>query len=758
VSAPDDRDEDRLRVEREGGAAAGVGAALRALRRGVASMGPARTARTLLQLNQVRGFDCPGCAWPDPERRSALEFCENGVKHLAHEATRRRVDAAFFAEHPIPALLARSDRWLEAQGRLAEPMLREAGRDRYEPVSWDDAFAVVAQQLDALASPDEAVFYTSGRTSNEAAFLYQLFARELGTNNLPDCSNLCHESSGTGLGEGIGIGKGTVTLEDFEHADLILLLGQNPGSNHPRMLAVLEAAKRRGCAIVAVNPLRERGLLRFAHPKHLGSAFGRSTPIADLLLQVRVGGDVALLKGLQKEVLALERAAPGRVLDWDFLRDKTEGFEAWAAALDATSWDEIEAGSGVEGAALRDAAGRYARARRVIACWAMGLTQHAHGVANVQEIVNLLLLRGNVGRRGAGPCPVRGHSNVQGDRTMGIWERPRPAFLDALEREFGFAPPREPGLDTVGALEAMLAGRVRVFFALGGNFAVATPDRERTERALRRCALTVQVSTTLNRSHLVCGERALILPCLARSERDVQASGPQLVTVENSMSVVHASQGSLPPASEHLRSEPAIVAGVARAALGGRSQVPWAALVADYDRIRDRIARVVPGFEDMSRRVRRPGGFLLPSGARQRQFETASGRARFTVHGIPHVEREPGQLLLTTVRSHDQFNTTVYSDDDRYRGIYGGRDVLLLHPDELRERGLRERQRVDVTSHFRGETRTLRGLRVVAYDIPRGCAAAYFPEANALVPLDHVAAGSRTPAYKSVVISLAPSR
>jgi molybdopterin-dependent oxidoreductase alpha subunit len=717
--------------------------------------GLARGVRALAALNQLHGFDCPGCAWPDAARRSAVEFCENGAKAVAHETTRARVDAAFFARWPVARLREQSDRWLEAQGRIAEPFHRARGADRFEPVTWERAFQIAGAALRSLASPDEAIFYTSGRASNEAAFLYQLFAREFGTNNLPDCSNLCHESSGTALGEAIGVGKGSVSLEDFERADLIFVIGQNPGSNHPRMLSALQAAKRRGCRIVAINPLRERGLVSFAHPQEpLALAGLASTPIADLYLQVRVGGDIALLQGIMRELLALEAESPGRVLDWDFIRRHTENFEPFRSGLLERDFALLEAQSGIPRAEMREVALRYAAAERVIACWAMGITQHRFGVANVQEIANLLLLRGNIGKPGAGPCPVRGHSNVQGDRTVGITEKPSARFLDALRGEFGFEPPRAHGCDSVAALEAMHAGRARVFVALGGNFAVATPDARYVRESLARCALTVQIATTLNRSALSEGEEALILPCLGRSERDEQASGPQFVTVEDSMSAVHRSEGRLAPAAPALRSEPAIVAGLARAALGAASRVPWEALIADYDRIRERIERVVPGFDDYNRRVRRPGGFVLPSGARTRHFETVSGRARFSVHALPELAQKPGELLLTTIRSHDQFNTTVYSHDDRYRGIAGSRRVVLVNPEDLAAQGIEAGARVDLRSELDGVRRELRDLRAIAYAIPRGCAAAYFPEANALIPVTSFADRSRTPTFKSIPVSL----
>jgi len=732
-----------------------IAATLRALSDGP---GWAAGARLLSRMNQEGGFDCPGCAWPEPVQRAAIEFCENGAKHVAHEATTRRVARDFFARHPIAALRERPDRWLEAQGRLAEPVWKPPGGEHYRPIGWEEAFARIADAIHGLDSPDQAVFYTSGRTSNEAAFLYQLFVRELGTNNLPDCSNLCHESSGAALHDAIGVGKGTVSLEDFDHADLIWIIGQNPGTNHPRMFTTLLRARARGARIVSVNPLRERALVRFAHPQDPRATLGGGRPVSDLYLQLRVGGDVALLKGIQKALLALERERPGRVLDWDFLHRHCDGFGAWRAALDAVDLADLEHESGVPRAQMRQAAALYADAPSAIACWAMGVTQHRHAVANVQEIVNLMLLRGNLGRRGAGLCPVRGHSNVQGDRTMGIWERPGAAFLDRLQGEFGFAPPRRPGLDTVGAMEAFHDGRARLLFALGGNFAVATPDHAWLGSALARARLTAHVSTTLNRSHLVTGEQALILPCLARSDRDVRESGPQFVSVENSMAVVSRSQGFRAPVSDALRSEPAIVAGLARAVLGGRSRVPWEELVADYDRIRDRIARVVPGFEDFNRRVRRPGGFALPNAARQRRFATPSGRACFRVHPLPRLRPDPGRLLLTTLRSHDQFNTTVYSDDDRHRGIAGGRRVLLVHPEDIRQLGFRPGDRVDVTSHFDADTRRVHGFRLVPYALPRGCAGAYYPEANPLVPVASRADVSRTPSYKSIVVSLAAAR
>ncbi len=713
-----------------------------------------RGIRALSVLNQERGFDCPGCAWPDPSERSAAEFCENGAKAVAHEATTRKLTAQFFERWPISQLLEQSDLWLERQGRLCEPLFKAADSDHYAAISWDAAFERLGASLQSLSSPNRAIFYTSGRTSNEAAFLYQLFVREFGTNNLPDCSNMCHESSGTGLSEVIGVGKGTVSLDDFDSADVILLLGQNPGSNHPRMLTTLEEAAKRGCEIISINPLKERALVRFAHPKNPRSWFGRGSEICNRFLQVRIGGDVALLQGIAKAVLELETREPGRILDWEFIRQHTDGFDAYRKHLEATSWDSITETSGIARESIEATAVVYAGAPRVIACWAMGLTQHRHGVANIQEITNLLLLRGNLGRRGAGVCPVRGHSNVQGDRTMGIWEKPKPEFLDALEREFGFAAPRENGHDTLAAIAAMQAGQASVFLGMGGNFAAATPDTPATEAALRRCTLTAHVATKLNRSHLITGTEALLLPCLGRTERDAQETGQQFVSVENSMSVVHRSEGALEPASPKLRSEPAIVAGIAKAALGIRSAIDWDALVANYDGIRDHIERVIPGFEDFNRRVRQPGGFTLPNGARDRSFATASGRAHFTVHALPRIELNAGEYVMMTIRSHNQYNTTVYGEADRYRGI-SDRRAVLMNPLDIESEGLQAQQWVDLTSRFEDEERTVRSFRIEPYDVPRRCVATYFPEANALVAAGSFAQKSRTPAYKSVVVRFA---
>jgi len=745
-----DFDETGLRVTKPKTDAAGLPAIGRSLLMADQQMGVRRTLTTLARVNQKHGFDCPGCAWPDPDHRSPFEFCENGAKAVAEEATVRRVTPAFFAAHPLPELATRSDYWLGQQGRLTEPMHKPAGADHYEPVSWEGAFSIVATKLQSLQTPDGAAFYTSGRTSNEAAFLYQLLVRRFGTNNLPDCSNMCHESSGAALNESIGIGKGSVLLEDIYAADLIIIIGQNPGTNHPRMLTALEKAKANGAHIVAVNPLPETGLQRFHNPQ---SAKGLTvgTRLADDFLQVRLAGDQALFAALSK--LTLDADA----VDHAFVEEYCSGFEEWASAVRALDWAEIEQATGLSRMEIDRLARRYRASSRVIVCWAMGITQHRDAVATIQEVVNLLLLRGNIGKPGAGVCPVRGHSNVQGDRTMGIWEKMPDGFLDRLEAEFGFAPPRDHGLDTVDTIRAMRDGSVSVFFGMGGNFVAATPDTATTEAAMRSLDLTVQVSTKLNRSHAVCGQEALILPCLGRTERDTQAGGDQVVSVEDSMGMVHLSRGRLAPAASSLRSEVAIVAGLGQALFGSSDSVDWAGLAADYDRIRDHISHVVPGFDDFNTAVREPGGFALPHPPRDsRTFNTATGRARFVTNPLDVLEVPPRHLLLQTVRSHDQFNTTIYGLDDRYRGIKDGRRVVFVNRQDLAALDIADGSMVDLVSVYGGEERRAPGFRVVSFPTARGCAAAYFPETNVLVALDSVAKVSNTPASKSIVVRLDP--
>jgi len=783
TDTPDDRPPIRPYAKAAGGWDA-LKASWQALRQQEAALqGPA----TLLRTNQPDGFDCPGCAWPDRNPHSTFEFCENGVKAVANEATSRRATPAFFAEHAVSWLAAQSDEFLEAQGRLTEPLAYDPTSDRYRPIGWDAAFAKIAEALRALASPDEALFYTSGRASNEAAFLYQLFVRAFGTNNLPDCSNMCHEPSGVAMTAQLGSGKGSVTLDDFERADAIFIFGQNPGTNHPRMLGELRRAAKRGCRIVAINPLRERGLERFTDPQSPSEMLsGGSTEIASLYLQPRIDGDLAIALGIAK--YAIERADSGvepHALDRSFIDAHTSGYEVFADQARGCSWDAIERESGLDRARIEQAARIFLDSRATIFCWGMGITQHRRSVATIQTLVNLLLLRGDIGKPGAGPCPVRGHSNVQGDRTMGIYEKPAPAFLDRLGAEFGFEPPRADGADTIAAIEAMRDGRAKVFFALGGNFAAATPDSAATHAALRNCALTVQISTKLNRSHVVHGREALILPCLGRTEIDLQAEGLQAVTVEDSMSMVHLSSGMNAPASPQLLSEPAIVARLAAATLPDAG-IPWLEMVADYDRIRERIARVVPGFEDFNTRVRVPGGFHLHHPCRDRVFPTAIGKARFFAHPLhsdadadadadaradaqrtpaptyrhgasPHAGHAPGPnalLQLMTVRAHDQYNTTVYGQNDRYRGVHGLRRVCFISRADLDAQGFVDGERVDLISVWHDGERVAPDFRLVAYDIPQGCLAAYFPETNALVPLGHHAEHARTPASKSIPVRL----
>lgn len=721
---------------------------------------------TLSRMNQPGGFDCPGCGWADPKNPSPFEYCENGGKAVAWEATAKRCTPDFFASFTVSELEAFTDFELEMQGRLTHPMRYEARTDRYVPVSWEDAFALAARHLNALPNPNMAEFYTSGRASNEAAFLYQLFAREFGTNNFPDCSNMCHEATSVGLPQSIGVGKGTVLLEDFDKADAILIFGQNPGTNSPRMMTELRNASRRGATILSFNPFRERALERFQAPQNpVEMATLTSTPISSSIFQVKVGGDVAVLKGMMKYLVDADRAAQaagsGPVLDWEFIRGHSAGIDELIADLDATKWDDIIRKSGLSQADIEGAAAAYARAERAILVYGMGITQHRHGTQNVQQIANLALLRGNVGREGTGICPVRGHSNVQGDRTVGITEIPTTEFLDRLEARYGFAPPRAHGHNVVTALEAMLRGEVKVFIGLGGNFAAAIPDWQRTQDAMRRLDLTVHIATKLNRSHLVHGRDALILPCLGRTELDLQASGPQAVTVEDSMSMVHASAGHNTPASPHLRSEPAIIAGLARATLGGSSRIAWEELVGDYALIRDEIEAIFPIFQGYNARIRTPGGFHLTSLARERIWATASGKANFLVCKGLCEDPAPGEadaLWLTTVRSHDQYNTTLYSLSDRYRGVYGQRDVLFLNSDELARRGLADGDRVDIaTVATDGEARTVRGFRVVAYDFPDGSCAAYYPETNPLVPLYAHDPQSFTPSSKGVPVRISRS-
>ncbi|MCV7286944.1 FdhF/YdeP family oxidoreductase [Mycolicibacterium wolinskyi] len=736
--------------------AAGVNAVMVSMQRAIEQMGPLRTAAALTRLNQRHGFDCPGCAWPEEHGgRKLAEFCENGAKAVAEEATKRVVTPEFFARHTIAELDAKPEYWLSQQGRLTHPMVLAPGDDHYRPISWDAAYRIIADELNALGSPDDALFYTSGRTSNEAAFLYQLLVRSYGTNNLPDCSNMCHESSGTALIESIGIGKGSVTVEDLTLADVILIAGQNPGTNHPRMLSILEKAKANGAKIIAVNPLPEAGLIRFKDPQKVNGVVGHGVPIADEFVQIRIGGDMALFAGLGRLLLEAEDNAPGTVVDREFIAAHCAGFDEYAAQTRAVDLDVVTDATGIDRAQLQRVADMLIASQRTVVCWAMGLTQQTHAVATIGEATNLLLMRGMIGKPGAGVCPVRGHSNVQGDRTMGIWEKMPEAFLSALDSRFGIVSPRRHGYDTVDAIRAMRDGRAKVFIGMGGNFVSATPDTEVTEAALRSCSLTVQISTKLNRSHLVHGSTALILPTLGRTDRDIIDGRKQQVSVEDSMSMVHLSRGSLHPPSDQLRSEVAIVCQLARTLLGPDHPVPWETFAADYDTVRDAIAAVVPGCTDYNKRVRRPDGFQLPHPPRDsREFPTTTGKANFAVNPLEWVEVPEGRLVLQTLRSHDQYNTTIYGLDDRYRGVKGGRRVVFVNPSDIERLGLRPDDRVDLISEFDGQERRAKDFLVVPYSTPAGNAAAYYPETNPLVPLDHTAKKSNTPVSKAVVIRL----
>ncbi|MEZ3160542.1 FdhF/YdeP family oxidoreductase [Microbacterium sp. BWT-B31] len=804
-----DIDEAKVHVTGRKKVAVGVPAVMHALQISYDQMGLKRSVETLLRVNQKEGFDCPGCAWPEEDKRHIAEFCENGAKAVAEEATLRRIGPEFFAEHSVQDLAGHDDWWLGQQGRLTHPMVLDEGATHYRPISWDDALREIADALRGLDDPNEAIFYTSGRTSNEAAFLYQVLVRGLGTNNLPDCSNMCHESSGSALTETLGIGKGTVTIEDVHDADLLIVAGQNPGTNHPRMLSALEKAKNKGATIIAVNPLPEAGLVRFENPQTVKGVILGGTKIADEFLQIRLGGDQALFQAIGKHLLEVEEAEGG-VIDHEFVAAHTSGFEAYRQAMNDVAWGDLVAATGLAEKTLRRVAETVRGSTSTIVCWAMGLTQHKHSVPTLRDVVNMLLLQGNMGRPGAGVCPVRGHSNVQGDRTMGIYEKPSDAFLDALDAEFAFAAPRDHGFDTVEAIRAMRDGRARVFMAMGGNFVSATPDTHVTEAALGNMDLTVQVSTKLNRSHAVTGRRAIILPTLGRTDRDRRGGREQKVTVEDSMGAVHASRGRLAPPADDLLSEVAIVARLCAALFGtdaarpaeagsasgpdggpdwldqaerGQEHRPvqddpdgadpagrrhplnvphadWTALESDYALIRTHISNVIPGFDDFETRVDKGRTMMLPNGPRDgRTFATADGKARFTVNELEYPFIPPGRLLLQTLRSHDQYNTTIYGKDDRYRGIHGGRRVVLVNAEDIQELGFVPDEIVDLVSEWRGpddvvQERRAEEFRIVAYSTPRGNAAAYYPETNVLVPLDSVADVSGTPTSKSVIIRL----
>ena len=741
-------DKNSLRLKKPKKQAAGIPAVVSSGIHSLKKMGVANSVRTLRMVNQKNGFDCPGCAWPDPEHRTSFEFCENGAKAVADEATKGKVGKSFFSKYSIQELSSKSDFWLNNQGRLIEPMYLERDSNHYRPISWSEAFSKISDKLNSLPSPNNAVFYTSGRTSNEAAFLYQAFIRSFGTNNLPDCSNMCHESSGKGLGSTIGIGKGTVKLDDFNHSDLILVIGQNPGTNHPRMLTALRDAKKRGAKIIHINPLPEAGLERFKHPQDYMKLNLKSTKLSDFHLQVKIGGDAALIKGLIKVHIEVGG------MDNEFIENQTTGFESMVDLVKNTSWERIVDDCGIDRDVIEKVGKLCAKSNATIACWAMGLTQHRNGVSVIQEVVNLMLMGGHVGKKGAGLCPVRGHSNVQGDRTVGIWEAPSEAFLDKMEMGLKISLPRKHGYDVVNSIIAMDNQDVGVLFCMGGNFLSATPDTNFTANAISKVDLVVQVSTKLNRSHIVTGKEAIILPCLGRTELDKQSSGEQFVTVENSMGIVHKSQGNLKPASSSLRSEPWIVANLASSTLSN-SPVKWLELVNSYDDIRDLMSDCLQGFEDYNDRVRQPNGFYLPNPPRDsRTFNTNDGKAHFTTHELPELNIDEDRFVMMTLRSHDQYNTTIYGLDDRYRGIKGNRRIVMMNSHDMLNRGWKTRQLIDITSHFNGKERISKHWIVIPYDIPQGNLAAYFPEANELVPIDSTADLSNTPTSKWIVCSL----
>ncbi len=736
--------------------AAGMPAVLNAIKHVFSEMDPVRGTKALLKLNQKDGFDCPGCAWPDPddERSAIAEYCENGAKAIAEEATSKRLDAAFFEQNSVYELSLLNDYEIGKKGRVAQPMYLAANATHYRAVTWDFAYQKVAEHLKDLSSPEEAIFYTSGRTSNEAAFLYQLFVRAFGTNNLPDCSNMCHESSGVALNESLGIGKGSVTLEDFYEAEAIIILGQNPGTNHPRMLTALQKASEKGCKIISVNPLPETGLIAFSNPQTLKGALGIKAKLTDLFLQVKINGDLPLLQALQKRLFEEEDMHPGTVLDKDFIEQHTKGFEAYQAHIQEQSIDYLLEQCGISNAQLEELVAILKSRKKIIACWAMGLTQHKNAVDTIKEVVNLLLIKGSIGKPGAGTCPVRGHSNVQGDRTMGIYEKPSEAFLARLDKHYHFTTPRAHGYDVVDAIHAMHQKKAKVFFAMGGNFLSATPDTVYTAQALQHCALTVQVSTKLNRSHLITGKEALILPTYGRSDKDIVNGVEQFISCENSMGVIQMSKGNLKPISNELRSEAVIVCELAQAVLGDRYQIPWSTYAQHYDAIREAIEACIPGFDNYNQRVRKAGGFYLPNSARENSYPTLTGKANFNIARFEPNVLQSHELMMMTIRSHDQFNTTIYGLDDRYRGVLNERRVIFMNAEDVNARGLAKGDKVDLYNYHGGVERVAKNFIVIPFSIPRQCTATYFPEANVLVPINSVAQKSNTPTSKFVVIEV----
>jgi molybdopterin-dependent oxidoreductase alpha subunit len=744
-----------LRTGKHKEVAAGVPAVFASMKHILKAMGPIRGSTALLNLNQKGGIDCPGCAWPDPddERSTIAEYCENGAKAISEEATSKKVEPDFFAKNSVYELSLLSDYEIGKEGRIAQPMYLPAGASHYEEIAWDDAFALIAKHLNGLESPDEAIFYTSGRTSNEAAFAYQLFVREYGTNNLPDCSNMCHESTSTALSESIGIGKGTVKLEDFYEAEVIMIMGQNPGTNHPRMLSALQKAKRNGATIIAVNPIVETGLLAFSNPQEVKGMLGGSTSLTDVYLQVKINGDLALLQALAKLMLEEEDENPGSVFDQDFINEKTQGSQEYLDHIRTVNFDELLPICGIPLEKLQEIATILCKNKKIIICWAMGLTQHKNAVYTIKEVINLLLLKGSIGKPGAGACPVRGHSNVQGDRTVGIFDRPSKELLDSLQKEFGFNPPRKDGYDVVKSVEAMHAGKAKVFFGMGGNFSMATPDTEYTADALRKCDLTVHVSTKLNRSHLVHGKEALILPCYGRSDKDFIGDELQFLSVENSTGVVHSTRGSLTPISDKMKSEPYIICKLAKATLKD-SKVNWDSYLNNYDAIRESIAACIPGFSEYNKKVRQPGGFYLPNAARHNQYETETGKANFNIRKVEAHPVKDGEFMMMTIRSHDQYNTTIYGLNDRYRGVYNERRVIFMNAKDMERLELKEKDLVDLYNHHDNRERKAPKFVVVPYNIPQQSVATYLPEANVLVPITCTSDKSNQPTSKSVVITI----
>jgi molybdopterin-dependent oxidoreductase alpha subunit len=739
--------------------AAGVPAVLSSFKMVYDEAGLLRGAKALFHLNKKGGYDCPSCAWPDPddERSAIAEYCENGARAVAEEATAKKLMADFFKKNAVKDLASLTDYEIGKKGRIGQPVYLPKNGTHYQPILWQDAFTKIATALNELPSPDEAIFYTSGRTSNEAAFIYQLFVREFGTNNLPDCSNMCHESSGLALVESLGIGKGSVKLQDLYEAEVIMILGQNPGTNHPRMLSALQKAKENGALIISINPLPETGLMGFSNPQQVKGLLGMDTALTDIFLQVKINGDMALLQAIELLLLQEEERYPGSIFDHDFIGKNTVGYAEFIQHLKQQNLNELSRGCGIDLVQIEEAVRLLKDKNKIIACWAMGLTQHKNAVDSIKEIVNLLLLKGSIGKPGAGTCPVRGHSNVQGDRTMGIYERPTKKWLKKLGDNFNFIPPMEPGYDVVNAIKAMHEKKASVFFAMGGNFLSATPDTNYTAEAMRNCKLTVHVSTKLNRSHLVHGEEAIILPCLARSDEDIVNGHAQFVSCENSMSVVQSSQGVLKPVSKHLLSEPVIVCMLAKATLGSRSKINWDVYAQHYDNIRNDIERTIPGFENYNERVRIPGGFYLPNCNRDGNFDTPSKKAHFNIATINVINLAPDELMMMTIRSHDQFNTTIYGLNDRYRGIYNERRVILMNQGDINKQGLKNGDVVDLYNYFEGTKRVAHKFIVIAYPIPAGCTATYFPETNVLVPVNSVAEKSNTPTSKLVILKVKKS-